>query len=217
MGHGPDEAALGVHLRVAWRALVLAGVPDDHILVALSRLLEAESAGGIFVTVCDLTIDRDLGLTVRVAGHPPPLLCADGRAPATSTSRSARRSGSATSSRSGSWPVTRTQLAPGAVADPLHRRSPRRLPAGRQPDQRRARRAARGRHRRAVDGRAARRACSRPSWRGRPCGPSTTPRSWCSGGRPARRAGRDVSAAGLEPAPPGQPRDRRRAGRCCWC
>ena len=25
-GHGPDEAALGVHLRVAWRTLVLAGV-----------------------------------------------------------------------------------------------------------------------------------------------------------------------------------------------
>ena len=27
MGHGPDEAALGVHLRVAWRSLVLADVP----------------------------------------------------------------------------------------------------------------------------------------------------------------------------------------------
>jgi serine phosphatase RsbU (regulator of sigma subunit) len=78
MGHGPDEAALGVHLRVAWRALVLADVADEEILVALSRLLEAESSGGIFVTVCDVTLDPDLLLTIRVAGHPPPLRCADG-------------------------------------------------------------------------------------------------------------------------------------------
>jgi serine phosphatase RsbU (regulator of sigma subunit) len=80
MGHGPDEAALGVHLRVAWRALVLADVPDDQILTTLSRLLEAESAGGVFVTVCDVTIGRDLGVALRVAGHPPPLHCIDGTA-----------------------------------------------------------------------------------------------------------------------------------------
>ena len=80
MGHGPDEAALGVHLRVAWRTLVLAEVADDQILVALARLLEAESPGGIFVTVCDVTIDRDLCLTIRVAGHPPPLLGLEGAA-----------------------------------------------------------------------------------------------------------------------------------------
>ena len=43
MGHGPDEAALGVHLRVAWRTLVLAGTPDDQILPTLATLLEAES------------------------------------------------------------------------------------------------------------------------------------------------------------------------------
>src|SRR2546430_847508 len=30
MGHGPDEAALGIHLRVAWRTQVLAGTPDDQ-------------------------------------------------------------------------------------------------------------------------------------------------------------------------------------------
>src|SRR5215207_10663925 len=34
-GHSVDEAALGVELRVAWRALVLAGVPDDRILASL--------------------------------------------------------------------------------------------------------------------------------------------------------------------------------------
>jgi serine phosphatase RsbU (regulator of sigma subunit) len=76
MGHGPDEAALGVHLRVAWRAMVLAGVPSEQILTALSRLLYAESGGGVFTTACDLTIDRDRSVTTRVAGHPPPLLCA---------------------------------------------------------------------------------------------------------------------------------------------
>jgi serine phosphatase RsbU (regulator of sigma subunit) len=78
MGHGPDEAALGVHLRVAWRGLVLAEVPGDQILATMSRLLEAESGGGIFVTVCDLTIERDLVVTARVAGHPPPLVVEDG-------------------------------------------------------------------------------------------------------------------------------------------
>src|SRR5205085_1363435 len=65
MGHGPDEAALGVHLRVAWRTLVLAGVDEDRILSTLSRLLTADkSAGGRFVTACDITIDADLGLTL---------------------------------------------------------------------------------------------------------------------------------------------------------
>ena len=62
MGHGPDEAALGVHLRVAWRTLVLAGVPDETILTSLSRLLSAESgSGGRFVTACDITIEPDCG------------------------------------------------------------------------------------------------------------------------------------------------------------
>jgi serine phosphatase RsbU (regulator of sigma subunit) len=75
MGHGPDEAALGVHLRVAWRTLVLANVPDDEILATLSDLLGAESGGGGFVTACDLTIDKAFRVTLRVAGHPPPLLC----------------------------------------------------------------------------------------------------------------------------------------------
>jgi serine phosphatase RsbU (regulator of sigma subunit) len=80
MGHGPDEAALGVHLRVAWRTLVLAGTPDTQILPILAALLKAETGGGSgFVTACDVTIDRDLFATVRVAGHPAPLLCADGK------------------------------------------------------------------------------------------------------------------------------------------
>jgi serine phosphatase RsbU (regulator of sigma subunit) len=75
MGHGPDEAALGVHLRVAWRTLVLAGTPDDQILPTLAVLLEAEQEQSRrYVTACDLTISRG-GATVRLAGHPAPIVC----------------------------------------------------------------------------------------------------------------------------------------------
>ncbi len=114
MGHGPDEAALGVHLRVAWRTLVLADVADDHILVALSRLLEAESSGGIFVTVCDVTIDRDLCLTLRVAGHPPPLLYADGGASYLDVAFGPPL-GIRDEQPEQSWPITRAQLERGSA------------------------------------------------------------------------------------------------------
>jgi serine phosphatase RsbU (regulator of sigma subunit) len=74
MGHGPDEAALGVHLRVAWRTLLLAGIPDAQILPSLNRLLDAEEGEHPrFVTACDLTIAQDV-MSARVAGHPAPLL-----------------------------------------------------------------------------------------------------------------------------------------------
>jgi len=113
MGHGPDEAALGVHLRVAWRTLVLAEVPDDEILAALSRLLEAESPGGIFVTVCDVTIERDLGVSVRVAGHPPPLTCAGGVASYLDVAFGPPL-GIRDEQQKPDWPVTRAQLESGA-------------------------------------------------------------------------------------------------------
>jgi serine phosphatase RsbU (regulator of sigma subunit) len=75
MGHGPDEAALGVHLRVAWRTLLLAGTPDDQILPTLARLLAAEQdVRPRYVTVCDLTIAADTA-TIRIAGHPAPVIC----------------------------------------------------------------------------------------------------------------------------------------------
>jgi len=81
MGHGPDEAALGVHLRVAWRTLVLAGTADDQVLPTLASLLKSESGGQFgFVTACDVTIDVDDGtVAMRVAGHPAPLRCAHGK------------------------------------------------------------------------------------------------------------------------------------------
>jgi serine phosphatase RsbU (regulator of sigma subunit) len=78
MGHGPDEAALGVHLRVAWRTLLLAGTPDDQILPALAELLDAEQdVRRRYVTACYITFDGP-SVRVRLAGHPAPVLCVDG-------------------------------------------------------------------------------------------------------------------------------------------
>src|ERR1700722_5884952 len=75
-GRGPAEAALGVCLRVAWRAMVLAGRPADEILSTLSVLLEHERQDDtMFATLCMMSVhpDRDTGW-VRMAGHLPPLL-----------------------------------------------------------------------------------------------------------------------------------------------
>jgi serine phosphatase RsbU (regulator of sigma subunit) len=79
-GHGPDEAALGVALRVGWRALVLAGQAPEPTLEALEFLLEAERAhDGVFATLCDLTLDSALGRAeIRLGGHPTPLVLRDG-------------------------------------------------------------------------------------------------------------------------------------------
>ncbi|NHW87935.1 SpoIIE family protein phosphatase, partial [Escherichia coli] len=77
-GHGVDEAALGVELRVAWRALILAGVPDDEVLPALEQVLMSERRlQEIFATVATARLDLAAGrATVRLAGHPPPVLLA---------------------------------------------------------------------------------------------------------------------------------------------
>ncbi|MEV4069508.1 PP2C family protein-serine/threonine phosphatase [Nonomuraea fuscirosea] len=78
-GHGPDEAAVGVCLRIAWRALVLSGVTGAALLRRLERILEAERPGSeIFVTMTTLVLDPDQR-TVRIwrAGHPGMLLHQD--------------------------------------------------------------------------------------------------------------------------------------------
>lgn len=76
-GHGPDEAALGVALRIAWRTLVLAtGIEADVILPSLEHTLVAERrAAEIFATVCmvELAADR-ASARLWLAGHPRPLL-----------------------------------------------------------------------------------------------------------------------------------------------
>ncbi|GLZ55642.1 fused response regulator/phosphatase [Actinomycetospora sp. NBRC 106378] len=75
-GHGPDEAALGVNLRIAWRTVVLAETSGTQMLPTLGRLLVHERARtGIFATLAVLTVDPDRRRgRLRLAGHPPPVL-----------------------------------------------------------------------------------------------------------------------------------------------
>ena len=75
-GHGPDEAALGVALRIAWRALVLAGLPAREVLLGVERVLLAERGDDErFATVAMLSLDHDLSRAdVFLCGHPAPLL-----------------------------------------------------------------------------------------------------------------------------------------------
>jgi serine phosphatase RsbU (regulator of sigma subunit) len=76
-GHGVEEAALGVELRAAWRALTLAGVPDATLLTALERVLMTERrAEEIFATLAalDVRLDGSRRGRVRLCGHPPPLV-----------------------------------------------------------------------------------------------------------------------------------------------
>lgn len=79
-GHGPDEAALGACLRVAWRTLMLSGAAAGDALPLMQQVLHHERhAPAIFATFCMLTIApaRDAA-DLRVAGHPPPVLVDDG-------------------------------------------------------------------------------------------------------------------------------------------
>jgi serine phosphatase RsbU (regulator of sigma subunit) len=81
-GRGPDEAALGVCLRVAWRAMVLADRPVPEILSTVQAVLEHERQHDrLFVTLCMLSIapDRTWG-RLHLAGHPQPMLIAHGAA-----------------------------------------------------------------------------------------------------------------------------------------
>ncbi|MEU8886451.1 SpoIIE family protein phosphatase [Streptomyces sp. NPDC048442] len=111
-GHGAAEAALGVCLRVAWRAAVLSGCTGPAQLRLLEEIMAAErSAQQVFATLTSLVFPADRH-SVRVvrAGHPglllrgpagtvwydPPGGMALGIAPGT-----------------GSWPETDLPLAPG--------------------------------------------------------------------------------------------------------
>jgi serine phosphatase RsbU (regulator of sigma subunit) len=80
-GHSVDEAALGVELRVAWRALVLAGCPTNRSWRARAGADE-RAAGPRGLRHGRLGVHRPgrNRATVRLAGHPPPVLLADGRA-----------------------------------------------------------------------------------------------------------------------------------------
>ncbi|MEU3460389.1 SpoIIE family protein phosphatase [Streptomyces sp. NPDC006733] len=75
-GHGPDAAALGVCLRIAWRSLVLGGHRGTDLLHLMERILLAERGSQwLFATCTLLTLDQDAATaTLHLAGHHEPLL-----------------------------------------------------------------------------------------------------------------------------------------------
>ena len=79
-GNGPDEAAIGVGLRVGWRTLTLAGVDKTSRMRLLEQVLVAERPHeAMFATACTVRVDPDRSKAVIVsAGHPPPLVITPG-------------------------------------------------------------------------------------------------------------------------------------------
>jgi serine phosphatase RsbU (regulator of sigma subunit) len=75
-GHGPDEAALGAALRIAWRTLAFAGIHGADRMRQLERVLHAErTETGVFATVLSVAIPPDGSpITAVRAGHPGLLL-----------------------------------------------------------------------------------------------------------------------------------------------
>ncbi|MFI8183537.1 PP2C family protein-serine/threonine phosphatase [Actinacidiphila glaucinigra] len=112
-GHGPDEAALGVGLRIAWRTLVLTGVEGARQLALLEQVLVAERAAPeIFATATILTLAPDRR-TARVwrAGHHGLLnLAPDGTVEYTEPPRGPALG---VVPGMGEWPEGRIELRPG--------------------------------------------------------------------------------------------------------
>lgn len=75
-GHGPDEAALGVALRITWRALVLAGLPATDVVRGVEQVLLAErSDEERYATVAMASLSPDFSRAdLILCGHPAPLL-----------------------------------------------------------------------------------------------------------------------------------------------
>ncbi len=75
-GHGPDEAALGVCLRIAWRTLILGGHRGPEMLALLERIMVAERPHAEkFATCVTLSMDPAAGhADITLAGHDAPLL-----------------------------------------------------------------------------------------------------------------------------------------------
>jgi serine phosphatase RsbU (regulator of sigma subunit) len=77
-GHGPDEAAIGVVLRVAWRALVRAGLSPPEVMAHLDDLMAVEALSpGQFTTLASLRLAPGGEVGVVLAGHPAPLIVDD--------------------------------------------------------------------------------------------------------------------------------------------
>jgi serine phosphatase RsbU (regulator of sigma subunit) len=110
-GHGADEAAIGVNMRAAWRALTFSGAGMPAKLDTLSRVFEHERRlPRLFATMFTLDIDLADGTASTVmAGHPRPLLI-DGE---TVRPLSREPGGAAIGFGDGPWPVETVALPPG--------------------------------------------------------------------------------------------------------
>jgi serine phosphatase RsbU (regulator of sigma subunit) len=110
-GHGPDEAAIGVSLRAAWRALALAGNESEVVLETLQEVLEHERhLPGLFATLCTLEIEPARGVASIIrAGHPWPVLI-DG---ASISGLAVGRGGAGIGIGDGPWRAERVPLPPG--------------------------------------------------------------------------------------------------------
>jgi len=111
-GHGPDEAALGVGLRIAWRTLVISGATGDEQLRMLERVLVAErTSAEVFATLTSIELDPDRRrMRVMRAGHPGIILHRHGGAELLEV---AGGPGLGLIPGEGSWPVVERVLAPG--------------------------------------------------------------------------------------------------------
>ncbi|MEO6629921.1 MAG: SpoIIE family protein phosphatase [Aquihabitans sp.] len=77
-GHGPDEAALGVVMRVAWRALTRAGLSPTEVFEQLNDLMRVEAVlPAQFTTAMSIRLLGSGRVGIVLAGHPPPLVASD--------------------------------------------------------------------------------------------------------------------------------------------
>ncbi|MEE6178392.1 SpoIIE family protein phosphatase [Mycobacterium sp. 050134] len=109
-GHGPHEAALGAALRIAFRALTLAGVRGVALMRQLEQVLHSErSDSAVFATVLSLEIEPGSPHVTAVrAGHPGMLLQRGG-----TVNWVEPPAGPALGLRAGEWPRHELELAAG--------------------------------------------------------------------------------------------------------
>ncbi len=109
-GHGPDEAAIGVSLRAAWRALALTGHRPELVLQTLQRVFEHERhLPALFATLCTLEIVPDRSsASMILAGHPRPALIESGSA--TVSGLAGARGGAGIGIGAGGWLAERVAL-----------------------------------------------------------------------------------------------------------
>ena len=126
-GHGPDEAALGVQLRMAWRTLVLAGHTGEQLLGTLDTVLGHERRSEeIFTTLCMVTIAPSLRTArMHLAGHPAPLLFREDGETSEVTALPEYAHGPALGLVPGAeWPTTEIELREGREQDAQQQHEP---------------------------------------------------------------------------------------------